>query len=104
MAAKSRSSKRSKPKSARVRAIARAELPTRYGRFTIFWFRGRGSQEEAVAFVRGNLRGKSAPLLRVHSQCLTGALLPSFRCSSLPQLPLSLPALLLPPSRLLLYL
>ena len=36
--------------------IAQAELPTRYGRFTIYGFKGRGPQEEAVALVRGNLQ------------------------------------------------
>src|SRR5258707_1259243 len=104
MAAKSRSSKRSKPKSPRARAVARAELPTRYGRFTIYGFRGRGSQEEAVALVRGNLRGKSAPLVRVHSQCLTGDVLTSLRCDCRAQLELSLKKISKAPSGILLYL
>src|SRR5467141_3681038 len=104
MAAKSRSSKRSKPKSARVRAIARAELPTRYGRFTIYGFQGRGSQEEAVALVRGNLQGKSAPLVRVHSQCLTGDVLTSLRCDCRAQLELSLRKIGRAASGVLLYL
>ncbi len=60
--------------------VAHAELPTRYGRFTIFGFKGRGPQEEAVALVRGNLKGRTAPLVRVHSQCLTGDVLTSLRC------------------------
>ncbi len=104
MAAKSRSSKRSKLKSARVRAIARAELPTRYGRFTIYGFRGRGAQEEAVALVRGNLRGKSAALVRVHSQCLTGDVLTSLRCDCRAQLELSLRKIGRAASGILLYL
>jgi len=104
MAAKSRSSKRSKLKSARVRAIARAELPTRYGRFTIYGFRGRGAQEEAVALVRGNLRGKSAALVRVHSQCLTGDVLTSLRCDCRAQLELSLRTIGRAASGILLYL
>jgi GTP cyclohydrolase II len=90
MATKSHSSKRSKRKSARLRAIARAEFPTRYGRFTIYGFQGRGAAEEAVALVRGNLRGKSAPLVRVHSQCLTGDVLTSLRCDCRAQLELSM--------------
>src|SRR6266436_3704490 len=104
MAAKSRSSKRSKLKSARVRAIARAELPTRYGRFTIYGFQGRGGQEEAVALVRGNLRGKSAALVRVHSQCLTGDVLTSLRCDCRAQLELSLRKIGRAASGILLYL
>jgi GTP cyclohydrolase II len=90
MAAKSHPSNRSKRKSARLRVIARAELPTRYGRFTIYGFQGRGAEEEAVALVRGNLRGKAAPLVRVHSQCLTGDVLTSLRCDCRAQLELSM--------------
>ena len=104
MAAKSRSSKDSKPQSAPLRAIACAELPTRYGRFTIYGFHGRGSQEEAVALVRGNLRGKSAPLVRVHSQCLTGDVLTSLRCDCRAQLELSLQKIGRATSGVLLYL
>jgi GTP cyclohydrolase II len=104
MATKSRSSKHSKPQSARLRAIAHAELPTRYGRFTIYGFQGRGSQEEAVALVRGNLRGKSAPLVRVHSQCLTGDVLTSLRCDCRAQLELSLQKIARAASGILLYL
>ena len=104
MVAKSRSSERSKLKFARVRAIARAELPTRYGRFTIYGFRGRGAQEEAVALVRGNLRGKSAALVRVHSQCLTGDVLTSLRCDCRAQLELSLRKIGRAASGILLYL
>jgi GTP cyclohydrolase II len=104
MAAKIQSSKRSKAKTAQLHAIAHAELPTRYGRFTIYGFQGRGSQEEAVALVRGNLRGKSAPLVRVHSQCLTGDVLTSLRCDCRAQLELSLQRIGRAPSGILLYL
>jgi GTP cyclohydrolase II len=104
MAAKSQSDSRSKAKSARLRAIARAELPTRYGRFTIYGFQGRGAEEEAVALVRGNLRGRSAPLVRVHSQCLTGDVLTSLRCDCRAQLELSLQKIGRAPSGVLLYL
>src|SRR2546422_592501 len=62
-----------------LRSVAHAELPTRYGRFTIYGFEGSGPQEEAIALVRGNLKGRVAPLVRVHSQCLTGDVLTSLR-------------------------
>jgi GTP cyclohydrolase II len=70
--------------------IAQAELPTRYGRFRIYGFRGRRPEEEAVVLVRGNISGKVAPLVRVHSQCLTGDVLTSLRCDCRAQLELSL--------------
>ncbi len=104
MSAKSHKSKRLKKSSATVQMVARAELPTRYGRFTIFGFKGRGPQEEAVALVRGNLKGRTAPLVRVHSQCLTGDVLTSLRCDCRAQLELSLKKIGQAPSGILVYL
>lgn len=73
-----------------LQIVAHAELPTRFGRFTIYGFKGSGGEEEAVALVRGKLNGKAAPLVRVHSQCLTGDVLTSLRCDCRAQLELSL--------------
>jgi GTP cyclohydrolase II len=84
--------------------VAHADLPTRYGRFTIYGFEGSGPQEEAVALVRGNVKGKAAPLVRVHSQCLTGDVLTSMRCDCRAQLELSLKKIGQAPSGILLYL
>jgi GTP cyclohydrolase II len=78
------------PRSSAVRLIAHASLPTRFGRFTIYGFKGQGPLDEAIALVRGKLKGKSAPLVRVHSQCLTGDVLASLRCDCRAQLELSL--------------
>jgi GTP cyclohydrolase II len=87
-----------------VRLIAHAVLPTRYGQFTIYGFQGRDSKEEAVALVRGNLHGRKAPLVRVHSQCLTGDVLTSLRCDCRAQLELSLKKIAQAPAGILLYL
>lgn len=81
-----------------VEQVAKAELPTKFGRFAIYGFRGSGPNEEAIALVRGKLNGakgastdaKSAPLVRVHSQCLTGDVLTSLRCDCRAQLELAL--------------
>jgi len=86
------------------RLVAHAALPTRYGRFRIYGFEGNGPKEEAVALVRGNLRGRVAPLVRVHSQCLTGDVLTSLRCDCRAQLELSLKKIGAAPSGILLYL
>ena len=104
MSRKPHPGKRAKKKATGVQTIAHAELPTRYGRFTIHGFTGRGPQEEAVALVRGNLKGKIAPLVRVHSQCLTGDVLASLRCDCRAQLELSLKRIGRAPSGILLYL
>lgn len=84
--------------------VAHAELPTRYGRFTIYGFKGREPQEEAIALVRGKLNRKTAPLVRVHSQCLTGDALASLRCDCRAQLELSLKKIGQAGSGILLYL
>jgi GTP cyclohydrolase II len=99
MARKKRSKRSPAPK-----IVARAALPTRYGRFTILGFSGNGHKEEAVALVKGNLRGKTAPLVRVHSQCLTGDVLTSQRCDCRAQLELSLKKIGQSPAGILLYL
>jgi GTP cyclohydrolase II len=104
MRRKSQLKKQTKKKSTSVKMIAKADLPTRYGHFTIYGFRGRGRQEEAVALVRGNPKGKTAPLVRVHSQCLTGDVLTSLRCDCRAQLELSLKKIGQAPSGILLYL
>jgi GTP cyclohydrolase II len=87
-----------------VQNVARAELPTRNGRFKIYGFKGVGPQDEAVALVRGKLNGKNAPLVRVHSQCLTGDVLASLRCDCRAQLELSLKKISKASSGILLYL
>ena len=87
-----------------LRSVAHAELPTRYGRFTIYGFEGSGPQQEAIALVRGNLKGRIAPLVRVHSQCLTGDVLTSLRCDCRAQLELSLQRIGRAPAGVLLYL
>src|ERR1700674_2592700 len=78
-----------KNKDVELQMVAQAKLPTRYGNFRIYGFRGAGALDEAVALVRGNLGGKVAPLVRVHSQCLTGDVLGSMRCDCRAQLEMS---------------
>src|SRR5215831_19126427 len=103
MARKARNNKKSRRKSA-PHHVAHAELPSRWGNFTIHGFTGEGPEEEAVALVRGNLNRKTTPLVRVHSQCLTGDVLNSLRCDCRAQLELSLQRIAKAPSGILLYL
>ena len=54
-------------------------LPTRHGTFATRIYRGdRGT--EHLALVYGDLEPQAAPLVRVHSECLTGEVLGSLRC------------------------
>jgi 3,4-dihydroxy 2-butanone 4-phosphate synthase / GTP cyclohydrolase II len=60
--------------------VPSAKLPTRSGEFTIYAFRDLDSREEAVALVVGTPHSRSASLVRIHSQCLTGDVFSSKRC------------------------
>jgi GTP cyclohydrolase II len=95
--------KRRKP-TTKARVVARAKLPTRFGRFTIVGIRGRGPAEEAVAIQHGRISLKKAPLVRVHSQCLTGDVFTSQRCDCRAQLEFSLRKIAREPSGIVLYL
>ncbi len=74
----------------RARVVAQSTLPTRFGRFTILGIQGRGPAETAVALRHGRLNGTATPLVRIHSQCLTGDVFTSERCDCRAQLELAL--------------
>jgi 3,4-dihydroxy 2-butanone 4-phosphate synthase/GTP cyclohydrolase II len=65
-----------------VRREARTVLPTRYGDFNLLAYTTVYGDQEHVALVYGALEDltKGAPLVRVHSECLTGDVFGSFRC------------------------
>src|SRR5215468_5705788 len=75
----------------RLLKVAEADFPTRFGQFRIYGFEGRVEDrvEEAVVLKRGDLSGRP-PLVRVHSQCLTGDVFHSLRCDCRAQLELAL--------------
>ncbi|MGA2328021.1 MAG: GTP cyclohydrolase II [Bryobacteraceae bacterium] len=77
------------------RKVAEADFPTRFGHFRICGFEGRygGEIEEAVVLEMGDLPGPEPPLVRIHSQCLTGDVFHSLRCDCRAQLELSLAAI-----------
>lgn len=80
-----------------VRKVADADFPTRWGHFRILGFEGltepgdptRKPVESAVALVMGDIHGEP-PVVRIHSQCLTGDVFHSLRCDCHDQLHLAL--------------
>jgi GTP cyclohydrolase II len=78
-----------------VRQVASADFPTRWGKFRIYGFRGEFGtpdaqrDEDAVALVMGDIHS-APPLLRIHSQCLTGDVFGSLRCDCREQLEMAL--------------
>lgn len=88
----------------RVSKVAEADLPTRWGQFRIHGFEGVVANPEpcnealpapakriegAVALVHGDVFS-APPLVRVHSQCLTGDVFHSLRCDCRLQLELAM--------------
>jgi 3,4-dihydroxy 2-butanone 4-phosphate synthase/GTP cyclohydrolase II len=55
-------------------------LPTRYGEFRLKLYRSIMDGEHHLALVAGDLPAVPAPLVRVHSECLTGDVFGSLRC------------------------
>ena len=69
-----------------LRIVSRAKLPTRFAEKTeIVAFRSEGDAAEHVALVIGDPNG-AAPLVRLHSECLTGDVFGSLKCDCGPQL------------------
>ncbi|HET7205404.1 MAG TPA: GTP cyclohydrolase II [Terriglobales bacterium] len=80
--------------SAAIRKVATADFPTRWGKFQILGFEADSenssrSSETAVALVMGDVSSRP-PLVRIHSQCLTGDVFGSLRCDCRQQLEMSL--------------
>ena len=77
---------------AAIEQVGEAKLPTEdAGEFKIVGFRSLIDGVEHVALVKGDLKaaaeaGTKAPLVRVHSECLTGDVFGSQRCDCGPQL------------------
>ena len=76
-----------------IRQLASADFPTRWGKFRILGFEGVFGEdrraENAVALIMGDLQS-AAPLVRIHSQCLTGDVFGSLRCDCRQQLEMAL--------------
>ena len=62
-----------------VKLEASAKLPTQFGEFKILGFRNVLNNREYVALVKDSEKGK-IPMVRVHSECLTGDIFHSLRC------------------------
>jgi len=76
----------------KLKKVAEADFPTQFGFFRIYGFEGHsnGQTEEAVVLRIGDLAGEPAPLVRIHSQCLTGDVFHSLRCDCRAQLEIAL--------------
>lgn len=69
-----------------VHLAAETVLPTSYGEFRAMAFVNDIDDYEHLALVKGDIDPEKEVLVRVHSQCLTGDVLGSYRCDCGPQL------------------
>lgn len=73
-------------KESMVTREAVAEMPTLYGDFKVYAYRNQIDGSEHLALVKGDVNQTASeadgrlPLVRVHSECLTGDVLGSLRC------------------------
>lgn len=63
-----------------IRKVDEARLPTKYGEFTAIAYESVLDKKGHLALVKGDLKSVEAPLVRVHSECLTGDVFCSSRC------------------------
>ena len=76
----------------RLEKIAEADFPSRFGHFRIHGFVGHYPNriEESAVLSMGEFASGEPPLVRIHSQCLTGDVFHSLRCDCGLQLELAL--------------
>ena len=77
---------------AELEQVADAAFPCAYGDFRILGFRDRanGHAREIIVIKAGDLSASEVPLVRIHSQCLTGEVFHSLRCDCGEQLEMAL--------------
>ncbi|MCD5405766.1 MAG: bifunctional 3,4-dihydroxy-2-butanone-4-phosphate synthase/GTP cyclohydrolase II [Desulfotomaculum sp.] len=63
-----------------IERVESAEMPTKYGHFTAIAYRSILDNKCHIALVKGDIENAEAPLVRVHSECLTGDVFGSKRC------------------------
>ena len=68
-----------------IEHIVGVRLPVEIGNFHLHLYTDL-EEKEHLALIKGELRGRSNILTRIHSECLTGDLFGSLRCDCGPQL------------------
>ncbi len=63
-----------------VKRVTTVKMPTRYGDFQLHLYTSDIDDHHHLALTKGDLSSIEAPLVRVHSSCLTGDVLGSMRC------------------------
>jgi GTP cyclohydrolase II len=86
-----------------ARLVAEANFPTRWGQFRIYGFEAGSETALALRMQSAGAPKGLAPLVRIHSQCLTGDVFGSLRCDCRQQLELGLEMIAAEGSGVLIY-
>ncbi len=73
-----------------VQRVAEAGMPTPHGEFRLIAYRAATDPDEHIALVMGDVASGEPPLVRVHSQCVTGDVFGSMRCDCGEQIQIAL--------------
>ena len=83
-----------RPQSSVTTCLAEAKIPTRYGEFVCHVFRGAHVSaanaeplpQDHLAWIFGDVRGRTGVPVRVHSECITSEVFGSLKCDCKEQL------------------
>jgi len=66
--------------------VAKADVPSMFGKFTVYGFLEKATGKEHLAVVAGDIDSRKRINVRIHSECLTGEVLGSLKCDCRQQL------------------
>lgn len=66
--------------------VAKADVPSLFGKFTVYGFLEKATGKEHLAVVAGDIDSRKRINVRIHSECLTGEVLGSLKCDCRQQL------------------
>ena len=66
--------------------VAKANVPSLFGKFVVYGFLEKQTGKEHLAIVAGDIDARKRVKVRIHSECLTGDVLGSLRCDCRAQL------------------
>lgn len=88
-----------------IQLVRTEERQTDYGKFAVSFYESDADGKEHMALVYGDVKSEnSTPLVRIHSECLTGDILGSQRCDCGPQLSKAMESIAAAGSGVLIYL
>lgn len=70
----------STPKTSSVHRLSQAEMPTKWGTFSMIAYQNQPAEMPHLALMHGEISPEKPVLVRIHSECMTGDVFGSARC------------------------